>query len=187
MRVQELYAGLAIVAPKVVLSEEPVRVAPYCYRQPGGDPLHRKQLITEGTAVQHKSVASAAETGDKLVHDPTPRADVFMFRPLAEFHEFQARQSEPREARQGQGQRDFQRRRGTESSTNRNLTMNDKVGPGQLVARLLQGSRDAADEITPMPSRRTGELIEGQGHLFVVKTGVCSRSRSSRFPAATHV
>src|SRR5208337_3768915 len=51
--------------------------------------------------------------------------------------------------------------------------MNDKVGPSQLVTRRLQGGRDTANEITPMPSRRTGQLIERQGDLLVVMAGVC--------------
>jgi hypothetical protein len=50
--------------------------------------------------------------------------------------------------------------------------VNDKIGPGESVSRMLQSGCNTANKITPVPTWRTGQPVERKGNLLVEAVGV---------------
>ena len=117
-------------------------------------------------------MSGRAERGDKLIHDPAARTDIFMLGGLTEFREIETGHCDTGERRERQGDETFQRRGGTEASTDGNLAVNKQVCTAEMVSSLLQGGGDAMDEVAPVLARRTGESVERQRTFLVRMFGV---------------
>ncbi len=105
-------------------------------------------------------MAGDAAARDILIHHPAAHADEVIFGPLADPGDLDRLERQPGRGDERMRARDFERGRGAQAGSDRDVGPNDEIGAAQSPSALLQHERDAEDIVGPVASRDRGRGIK---------------------------
>src|SRR5215469_1628203 len=120
---------------------------------------NRQKPVFQSTAIKAQRMILAAVHGNKLVHDAAARADELIFRLLTKQGDSSATKGLTRNLQECLAHRDLERRRGTETRAEWNITVDEQIRAGHGTADALELANYTDDVVTPMSSGRSGKIV----------------------------
>src|SRR5271154_1972957 len=119
---------------------------------------------------------SDAATRNILVHHPAAHADEIIFGPLTELGDFDRIELQAAFGEQRMRARDFERGRGAQARSDRDIAPDDEIGAGKGAPAPLQHERDPEDVVRPVAGWAWRRRIEVELARLVHDHGIDSEA-----------
>lgn len=130
------------------------------------------QFVFQRTAIEQQRMRSAPVARNKLIHDADARADKFVLRSLTQSRQLGEIDDETALVQEGEANRYFDGRRGTETGTERNITADKKIRAEQPLPCPLEQQGNTERVAGPVLLARGGDGIETRFDGFIEICGM---------------